>query len=246
MSPVSRARMPYRARRDSPRGIKDLRLHPRVASGAFMPSASIGDIHIGRNGAWKVPGGRWPAIGLAIVLVDVVCLYAFSLFAMDAKHFVWMSVNAGALVFGPVIWMEHRRLHRKGATSRERQSEKQREQERQNLEELQRKAQEAERQRLAELRREAERQRWQAEEGREAERRCQQELQRAVAQSPTEWWRVLEVAPSATKEEIVRNYRRKIQQCHPDRVAGLAPEFLELAEEHSKALNAAYAQANSY
>jgi curved DNA-binding protein CbpA len=51
------------------------------------------------------------------------------------------------------------------------------------------------------------------------------------------------LAPSATKEEIVRNYRRKIQQCHPDRVAGLAPEFLELAEEHSKALNAAYAQA---
>ena len=110
--------------------------------------------------------------------------------------------------------------------------EKQCEQERQNLEELQRKAQKAERQRLAELRREAERQRWQAEKGREAERRCQQELERAAAQSPTEWWRVLEVAPSATKEEIVR-----------DRVAGLAPEFLELAEEHSKALNAAYAQA---
>jgi hypothetical protein len=51
----------------------------------------------------------------------------------------------------------------------------------------------------------------------------------------------LKVAASATKEEIV--YRRKIQQCHPDRVAGLAPEFLELAEERSKALNAAYAQA---
>jgi hypothetical protein len=48
---------------------------------------------------------------------------------------------------------------------------------------------------------------------------------------------------SATKEEIVHNYRRKIQRCHPDRVAGLAPEFLELAEERSKALNAAYAQA---
>jgi membrane protein involved in colicin uptake len=208
-----------------------------------MPSASIGDIHIGQNGAWKVPGARWPAIVLAIVLLDVVCFYAFSLFAMDTTHFVWMSVNAGALVFGPVIWREHRRLWRKGATSRERRSEKQREQDRQNLEELQRKAQEAERQRLAELRREAERQRWQAEEGREAERRCQQELERAAAQSPTEWWRVLEVASSATKEEIVRNYRRKIQQCHPDRVAGLAPEFLELAEEHSKALNAAYAQA---
>jgi hypothetical protein len=73
-------------------------------SGAFMPSASIGDIHIGQNGAWKVPGARWPAIVLAIVLLDVVCFYAFSLFAMDTTHFVWMSVNAGALVFGPVIW----------------------------------------------------------------------------------------------------------------------------------------------
>ena len=75
--------------------------------------------------------------------------------------------------------------------------------------------------------------RWRAH---EAERRYQQELERAAAQSPTEWWRVLEVAPTATKEETVRNYRRKIQQCHPDRVTGLAPEFLELAEEHSKAL----------
>ena len=191
-----------------------------------------------------MPWARWLALVLAIVLLDVFCFYAFSLFAMDTTHFVWMSVNAGALVFGPVIWMEHRRLHRKGATSRERQSEKQREQERQKLEELQRKAQEAERQRLAELRREAERQREQVEEEHEAERRSHQDHEReAAVQSLTEWWRILEVAPSATKEEIVHNYRRKIQQCHPDRVAGLAPEFLELAEEHSKALNAAYAQA---
>ena len=143
-----------------------------------MQSASIDDIHIGQNDAWKVPGGRWPAIVLAIVLLDVVCFYAFSLFAMDATHFVWMSANAGTLVFGPVIWREHRRLHRKGATLRQRQSEKQREQERQKLEELQRKAQEAEHEHLAELRREAERQRGQVEEEREAERRCQQKRER--------------------------------------------------------------------
>jgi hypothetical protein len=68
-----------------------------------MPSASVGDIHIGENGAWKVPGARWPAIVLAIVFLDAVCFYAFSLFAMETTHFVWMSVNAGALVFGPVI-----------------------------------------------------------------------------------------------------------------------------------------------
>src|ERR1700720_2255036 len=146
-----------------------------------MPSASIGDIHIGQKDAWKGPGARWSAIVLAIVLLDAICFYAFSLFAMDTTHFVWMSVNAGALVFGPVIWREHRRLWRKGATLRERQSEKQRGRERRNLEELRRKAQEAERQHLTELRKEAERQRWQAEEGREAERRCQQELERAAA-----------------------------------------------------------------
>jgi hypothetical protein len=45
-----------------------------------MPSASIGDIHIGQNGAWKVPGARWPAIVLAIVVLDVV----FDLCAPDA------------------------------------------------------------------------------------------------------------------------------------------------------------------
>ena len=57
--------------------------------------------------------------------------------------------------------------------------------------------------------------RWRAEEGHEAERRYQQELERAAAQSPTEWWRVLEVAPTATKEETVRNYRRKIHNAIP-------------------------------
>jgi DnaJ-domain-containing protein 1 len=208
-----------------------------------MPSASVGDIHIGENGAWKVPGARWPAIVLAIVFLDAVCFYAFSLFAMETTHFVWMSVNAGALVFGPVIWREHRRLWTRGATF-ERQAERRREQARRKLEELQRKAQEAEREHQAELRREAERQRPQAEKEREPQRRCLQGHDRAAAQWLTEeWWRVLEVAPSATKDEIVSNYRRKIQQCHPDRVAGLAPEFLELAEERSKSLNAAYAQA---
>ena len=155
-----------------------------------------------------------------------------------------LIVGAVLLYVGWIVfsrWHQNRSLERRATVER---TEKQREQERQKLEELHRKAQEAERQRLAELRREAERQREQVEEEREAERRCHQDRERGAAvQSLTEWWRILEVAPSATKEEIVHNYRRKIQQCHPDRVSGLAPEFLELAEERSKALNAAYAQA---
>jgi DnaJ like chaperone protein len=59
----------------------------------------------------------------------------------------------------------------------------------------------------------------------------------------TNWWTVLGVGPSASKDDIKRNYRRKIKECHPDRVVGLAPEFLEVAEEHTKALNEAYANA---
>jgi DnaJ-domain-containing protein 1 len=34
-----------------------------------------------------------------------------------------------------------------------------------------------------------------------------------------------------------------IKQYHPDRVVGLAPEFLHLAEERTKALNEAYENA---
>jgi curved DNA-binding protein CbpA len=51
------------------------------------------------------------------------------------------------------------------------------------------------------------------------------------------------VSPDASKDDIVRSYRRKIQQCHPDRVVGLAPEFTALAEARTKALNAAYTEA---
>jgi hypothetical protein len=57
------------------------------------------------------------------------------------------------------------------------------------------------------------------------------------------WWSALEVSPAAGKDEIVRSYRRKIQRCHPDRVSGLAPEFVLLAEKRTKTLNEAYAQA---
>ena len=155
----------------------------------------------------------WPSYWLSFSS-DAVCFYAFSLFAMDTTtHFVWLSVNAGALAFGPVIWREQRRLWTKGTALSERQAEGQREQGRRKREELQHQAEEAERQHQTELRREAARQRGQAEEGREAQRQCQQGRDRAAEQCLTEeCWRVLEVAPSATKDEIVRNYRRKIRQ----------------------------------
>ena len=80
-------------------------------------------------------------------------------------------------------------------------------------------------------------------EGEEREARRKSQRERNAAQLQADWWSILGVAPSATKDEIARHFRHRIKQCHPDLVAGLAPEFLELAEEHTKALNEAYENA---
>ena len=57
------------------------------------------------------------------------------------------------------------------------------------------------------------------------------------AKSPYE---VMEVRPGASREEITAAYRRLVHQYHPDKVANLAPEFRELAEQRMKEINAAY------
>ena len=53
-------------------------------------------------------------------------------------------------------------------------------------------------------------------------------------------YEVLGVAPGASEAEIVAAYRRHARMYHPDRVAGLGPEFQELAERKMKEINAAY------
>ena len=123
------------------------------------------------------------------------------------------------------------------AEQRRYQEEKERETQRQQSEQFERLRQ-AEQQR-----REAEQRRRHAEEEREAQRKRRREHNRAATQFQSDWWIVLGVAPSASKDEIVRKYRHKIKQCHPDRLGGLAPELLQLAEEQAKALNGAYANA---
>ena len=213
----------------------------------------------------------WQTIVLAFVLLDIAGL-GFTLVA-PVWLAAWMTINVAALMIGALSWSEDRRLQRESAIARERvraaerrnleerQREAQRQQEAERLrqaeqlreaerrrrrEEEEREAQrqqQAERLRQAEQLREAERRRRQEEKEREAQRQRQREREQSTTQSKTEWWSVLEVTPTANKDEIVRNYRRKIQQCHPDRVAGLSPEFLPLAEEITKALNVAYEQA---
>ena len=92
--------------------------------------------------------------------------------------------------------------------------------------------------------RQAEHERWrQAEQEREAEKHYQGQAEQAEQSEESDWWTVLEVSPDTGADEIRPAYRRKIRQYHPNRVSGVAPEFLELAERRTKALNAAYSQA---
>jgi DnaJ-domain-containing protein 1 len=55
-------------------------------------------------------------------------------------------------------------------------------------------------------------------------------------------YRVLEIDSRATEEEWTAAYRKMALKYHPDRVAGLAPEYREIAERKMKRINAAYQQ----
>lgn len=53
-------------------------------------------------------------------------------------------------------------------------------------------------------------------------------------------YEILGVTPNASEAEITAAYRKMAQMYHPDKVAGLAPEFREIADRRMKEINAAY------
>jgi DnaJ-domain-containing protein 1 len=53
---------------------------------------------------------------------------------------------------------------------------------------------------------------------------------------------VLNVPRNATQDEISASYKKLARMYHPDKVAGLAPEYYAIAEQKMKDINAAYAQ----
>ncbi len=55
-------------------------------------------------------------------------------------------------------------------------------------------------------------------------------------------YKILEVSPSATNDDIKRSYRKMANKYHPDKVAHLGKEMQNLAEEKFKAVNDAYQQ----
>ena len=54
-------------------------------------------------------------------------------------------------------------------------------------------------------------------------------------------YRVLEISPNASDDEVRRAYRRMSMKHHPDKVAHLGPEFQKAATEKFQRVNAAYA-----
>jgi hypothetical protein len=54
------------------------------------------------------------------------------------------------------------------------------------------------------------------------------------------WYEVLDVSSISNLDEIKLAYKKKIRQYHPDKVAGLGPEFIIIAEAKSKEINEAY------
>ena len=55
-------------------------------------------------------------------------------------------------------------------------------------------------------------------------------------------YKILNVPPSATREEIRSAYKELAQMYHPDKVESLAPEYSQIADQKMKAINAAYEQ----
>jgi DnaJ-domain-containing protein 1 len=56
---------------------------------------------------------------------------------------------------------------------------------------------------------------------------------------PGLWWVVLECHPKAPAAEVGKAFKEKMKECHPDGVAGLAPEIRKLANDMAQKLNTA-------
>jgi len=57
------------------------------------------------------------------------------------------------------------------------------------------------------------------------------------------WFEVLGVDEQASEEEIRATWRRLVSQYQPDKVSGLGPELVAVAERETRRINAAYEQA---
>ncbi len=53
-------------------------------------------------------------------------------------------------------------------------------------------------------------------------------------------YKILNIDKYSTKKELTFAYRKMVKMYHPDKIAGLAPEYREIAEKKMKIINSAY------
>jgi hypothetical protein len=82
-----------------------------------------------------------------------------------------------------------------------------------------------------------------SEEGAARWQRAREDTHTASRHGQRTWWDILGVSPHAGIDEINQRYRQLVMQYHPDRVAGLGPELIEVAERQTRLINAALADA---
>jgi len=64
--------------------------------------------------------------------------------------------------------------------------------------------------------------------------------ERSDAPAAEDPYETLGVAPDASQAQIDKAYRQLMAKYHPDRVAGAADEIRDIAEQRTRAINAAY------
>jgi len=83
---------------------------------------------------------------------------------------------------------------------------------------------------------------WQ-DEGGAADQYVAGEVTAIAAPGRRDWSEIFGVSPSASLEELRKAYKTLIKQNHPDRVHGMSPALIKLAEAETRRLNAAYQEA---
>ena len=64
----------------------------------------------------------------------------------------------------------------------------------------------------------------------------------AAAPNDTPWWQVLELSPSASRDQTRTAYWKKMQEFEPAKLAQFGPELRPLAEIRAQAIKAAFEQ----
>ncbi len=81
------------------------------------------------------------------------------------------------------------------------------------------------------------------EQGSAAEQSMTGDVAAIAPASRRDWSDIFGVSPSASLEELRKAYKTLIKQNHPDRIHGMSPALVRLAEAETRRLNAAYQEA---